>query len=101
MIQSVTNRLTLSAQGPAENGRTAAGSGDTPSFGDLLAGALDKVNALQQNADQMAVQMVAGQASDIHQVLAAAQEASLALQLTVQVRDKIVEAYQEMMRMQV
>lgn len=70
-------------------------------FGQLLAEALDDVNTLQQNANNAALQLAAGKIDDISQVTIAAEKASLALQLTMQVRNKVVDAYQEVMRMQV
>ena len=45
--------------------------------------------------------MLTGKPVDLHQVMIAAEQAGLALQLTVQVRNKIIEAYQEISRMQV
>jgi flagellar hook-basal body complex protein FliE len=73
----------------------------TPSFKDMLAQALDTVNNLQINADRMAQKLATGEAKDIHEVLMAVEEVSVGLQLTMQIRNKIIEAYQEIMRMQV
>ncbi|MGB3261796.1 flagellar hook-basal body complex protein FliE, partial [Paenisporosarcina sp.] len=50
--------------------------------------------------DKLTNQLVTGEVKDIHEVMIASQKASLSLQLTVQVRNKVVEAYQEVMRMQ-
>ncbi|MBP9014895.1 MAG: flagellar hook-basal body complex protein FliE [Candidatus Atribacteria bacterium] len=69
-------------------------------FGEYLNQALQKVNNLQVEADQM-VEKVARGEEDIHNALIALEKANLALGLTVQVRNKVVEAYQEIMRMQV
>lgn len=71
------------------------------SFGQFLAEALGGVNALQQNAGEMVQRFATGDALDVHQVMIALEQASTALALTVQVRNKIVEAYQEIMRTQV
>lgn len=70
-------------------------------FGTALLDALNKVNELQVHSDDLTKKMITGEVDDIHQVTIAAEQASLALQLTVQVRNKIVEAYQEIARMQV
>jgi flagellar hook-basal body complex protein FliE len=62
---------------------------------------LNKVNDTQLNAEALAKDYALGENVEVHQVVIAAQEASLALQLTVQIQNKLVEAYQEIMRMQV
>jgi flagellar hook-basal body complex protein FliE len=67
----------------------------------LTALALNKVNAAQLTAEELAKDYALGENVEVHQVIMAAQEASLAFQLTVQIQNKLVEAYQEIMRMQV
>ncbi len=70
------------------------------SFGDFFSNALEEVNQLQVNSSEMTKKMVLGEVEDIHQVMIAAEKASLSLNLTVQIRNKLVEAYQEISRMQ-
>lgn len=72
-----------------------------PSFGDTLKDAVGSVNELQGNADNMAQKLATGDVQDIHQVMLALNKASNAFGLTMQVRNKAVEAYQDIMRMQV
>ena len=48
----------------------------------------------------MTNKLITGEVEDLHQVMIAAQKASITLDLTIQVRNKVVEAYQEIMRMQ-
>jgi flagellar hook-basal body complex protein FliE len=72
-----------------------------PSFSQVLAQQLDKVNAAQVKADEMTKQFLAGNIQDIHQVMIAAQEAKITLQLAVEVRNKVIEAYHEISRMPV
>ncbi|MCL5045697.1 MAG: flagellar hook-basal body complex protein FliE [Actinobacteria bacterium] len=72
-----------------------------PSFTETLKQALGEVNRLQVEADQASMALVTGQTKDLHQVVIATEKASLALQLTLQIRNKVLEAYQEIMRMQV
>lgn len=76
---------------------------DKPSqdFSSMLAQALDNVNRLQVNSDKMTQQYLAGETTDIAAVLLAAEKANLALQLTVQIRNKIVEAYEQISNMQI
>ncbi len=69
-------------------------------FSEALFKALQDVNELQVNADKVTEKMVLGEIDDVHTVMLATEKAKLALQLTVQVRNKLVEAYQEISRMQ-
>lgn len=85
-------------QSPASG--AASGPADTK-FGEVLQKALQDVNTLQLEADEAAQRLAAGQADDLHTVAIIAEKANLALQLTLQVRNRILEAYQEIMRMQV
>jgi len=71
------------------------------SFSELVGGVLKEVNALQKEADQAIQDVVLGKEENLHQAVIALEKANLALELTVQVRNKVVEAYQEIMRMQV
>lgn len=72
---------------------------DSPSFGQTLQDALGSVNDLQNRAGGMARAFAVGQTGDIHSVMIASEEATVALQLTTQVRNKVVEAYQDIMRL--
>jgi flagellar basal-body rod protein FlgC len=76
---------------------TGAGSGD---FASTLAGGLDQLQALQTKSDDLAVQSATGSLTDVHDYMIASTEASLATQLTVAVRNKAVEAFNDIMRMQ-
>lgn len=80
--------------------RTQTESTDS-SFGNAIKQAVSEVNRLQEEADQLANKLVTGDAVEVHQAMIAMQKASTALQFTIQVRNKIIEAYQEIMRMQV
>ncbi len=70
-------------------------------FGEFLTEALGEVNSLQQDAAKASFNLAAGNLQDISQVTIAAEKATIAMQLTMQVRNKVVDAYQEIMRMQV
>jgi flagellar hook-basal body complex protein FliE len=82
-------------------GASAVRGSTEKSFGQLLTDALDNVNDLQKKADQASTDLATGRIDDISQVVIAAEKAAIALQLTIQVRNKMLESYQEMMRMQV
>ncbi|AZR73882.1 flagellar hook-basal body complex protein FliE [Anoxybacter fermentans] len=74
-------------------------SGET-GFADLLKKAINEVNQLQKRADLMAEKFAVGEIDNIHNVTIASEQAKLALELTLAVRNKVVEAYKEIMRMQ-
>lgn len=74
---------------------------DAPSFGEMLKAAVQNVNSLDKESDVQTAMLIAGQTSDLHQVMIAAEKASIATQMAVQVRNKAMEAYSEIMRMQV
>lgn len=67
-------------------------------FGEFLTDALQEVNQLQHTADKASLDLAAGKLEDVSQVVIAAEKANIAVQLTMQVRNKAVEAYQEIMR---
>ena len=71
----------------------------TPSFSQSLQSALSQVNAQQLHAGEMTRAFATGQTSDIHSVMVAGEQATIALQMTTQIRNKVVDAYQEIMRM--
>lgn len=71
------------------------------SFGEFLIDELKKTNELQLESDKLNAALAAGRVEDISQVVVAAQKADLALQLTLQLRNRATSAYQEFMRMQV
>ena len=71
------------------------------SFGDTLEQAIHKVNDLHQVADKKAQAMATGENTNISEVMLAAEKADIALKLMMSVRNKVIDAYQEVMKMQV
>ena len=71
------------------------------SFGNILKDAISTVNQLQKQSDTEIQKLMAGESQDLHTTLIAVQKADLSFQMMMQVRNKIVQAYQEIMRMQV
>ena len=71
------------------------------SFGTYLKEALGEVNQLQIASQEQNALLAAGEVQDVSQVIVAGQKAEIALQLTLQLRNRAVAAYQEIMRMQV
>ncbi|MBP1744180.1 MAG: flagellar hook-basal body complex protein (FliE) [Firmicutes bacterium] len=70
------------------------------SFEGLLSSQIEKLNGVQVQADNMIADFAAGNTDDLHQVMIAAEEASMSMELAVQIRNKIVDAYKELNNMQ-
>lgn len=89
----------MSSIQPKDN--TGEGADDLgKKFGSFLNDAITNLNTQQIQVDQLNESFIKGELSDVHQLTIASEKASLGLELTVQVRNKVLEAYQEMMRMQ-
>jgi flagellar hook-basal body complex protein FliE len=78
---------------------TASGSG--PAFASVFREAVNKVETFQQNAQQSVDRFLSGEGEDLHKVALASQQADLSFQLFLQMRNKVVSAYQEIMKLQV
>lgn len=87
----------------ATTGVTAAqptsGTGGA-AFGNTLAGAVDDLQQLQGTSDKLAIQAVTGNLDDIHDATLASTRAQVTLELVAGVRNKAVDAFNEIMRMQ-
>ncbi|MET0787097.1 MAG: flagellar hook-basal body complex protein FliE [Paenisporosarcina sp.] len=70
-------------------------------FGAMLKDAISNVNAQQKVSDTMTDKLIRGEQVELHEVMIASQKASIALSATMEVRNKVIEAYQEIMRMSV
>ncbi len=77
------------------------GAAPAQGFGQMLDGLVATVDAKQQAAGALTRQMLLGDTGQLHQSVIAMQEAGVAFSLMVEVRNKLVESYQELMRMQV
>lgn len=101
-----TNPIRLGAEFAIE---TPAPPGDAvapkapegPSFGSMLSQSIEKLEGLLDEASRQSAALAAGQAEDVTSVVMAVERAALGLQLAVQVRNKAVEAYQDVFRMQI
>ena len=69
------------------------------SFGDMLGRALNEVNRLKTEADEAIDNLAAGKQKDIHQTMIDLEKADVAFQLLMQIRNKIITAYETVMRM--
>jgi len=70
-------------------------------FASVLKESLNKVNEAQGTSDKLTTKLVNGEDVELHSVMLASQKASITMQATLEVRNKVVEAYQEMMRMSI
>jgi flagellar hook-basal body complex protein FliE len=80
--------------------QTQAGEKSGTGFGDILKDAISTANELQKQSDLQIQKFMAGESQDLHTTVIAMQKADLSFQMMMQVRNKIVQAYQEIMRMQ-
>ena len=71
------------------------------SFADTLKESIDKVGQLEKEANQQTETLVKGQGQDIHNTMIAIEKADLSFQLMMQIRNKIINAYEEIMRISV
>jgi len=79
----------------------AAAPARTGGFADALHGAIERVNQLDLDAGAEIRRLLAGETEDWHRSLLAVQKAELAFEMLLQTRNKVVQAYQEIMRMQI
>jgi len=77
-----------------------ASSGSETGFGATLRDAINQVNDLAETADQKVQGLLQGDREDIHNVMIAVEKADIAFQMMMQVRNKIVNAYQEVSKLQ-
>jgi flagellar hook-basal body complex protein FliE len=98
MIQGLTGVGSLTGTTGGQNRQTPAESME--SFGDYLKQAIDSVAQQEENVKRTTEQFILGNV-DVSELMIVSEQAKLSLQLTVQIRNKVIEAYQEIMRMQV
>ena len=85
---------------PRETPAPTAG-GEAHPFAEVLKSSLDEVNQLQQKADASITALATGDKASLHDTMIAMEQADVSFRLMMQVRNKIVDAYQEIMRLQV
>ncbi len=84
---------------PFFGGFDSGATGPKKGFGDVLSQALERADARVTDASAAMADLANGQAASSHEVMIKVEEAHLALQWTIQLRNKALEAYQEIMRM--
>lgn len=96
----VTHRSEInSSQQPGPGSSVSGNSG--PSFAETLKNAVNSVNEMQKQSDVGMQKLATGKSDNLHEVMIAAEKADIALKLMVQMRNKMIEAYQDIMKMQV
>lgn len=94
-ISAITQTHRLAASGDQGRDQSAL------SFGELLQQAFQSANRAQLSAEHAAQLLATGQVEDVHQVTILTEKANLSLQLMISIRNKLIDAYQEISRMQV
>jgi flagellar hook-basal body complex protein FliE len=101
VIQAIAHSAEFRIDPLVGNTTTAVDPGSASGFGKALTGALEGLSKSQQSADQQSQALALGKTTDIAGVAMEVERASLAMQLAVQVRNKTVDAYHEIFRMQI
>ena len=96
-INNISNPMALRGSVPAAPGAAPPSS----SFKDFLLDSIQEVNSMQQSADQAVQQLASGEPVSPAEVLTAVQKADIAFRLMMQMRNKIVQAYQEVQNIRV
>jgi flagellar hook-basal body complex protein FliE len=84
---------------PVAPAAPASGSAGT-SFSDIMSSAINEVESSRNSANQSVNQFLSGEGDDLHSTILSSQRADLEFQMFMQVRNKVVSAYQEVMKMQ-
>lgn len=91
---------TVQPQAAEVPGAGPAGAGEK-SFTQMLGESLDKVNEMQVQGDRASAELAAGRNKNIHETMLLLEKADMSFRLMMQVRNKLIDAYKEVMRMQV
>ncbi len=83
---------------PSDNGSLPTSG---PSFSDILKNALNGVNDAQHQANTAVEQALSGESKDVHETMVALQKADTSLKMMLEVRNKLLEAYQEVIKTQI
>jgi flagellar hook-basal body complex protein FliE len=81
--------------------KTVSGPDTRPGFKESLQESMNKVNVLQEDAHSAMEDLAVGKSNNLHETMIAIQKAELSFKMMMQVKNKIISAYQEVMRMQV
>jgi flagellar hook-basal body complex protein FliE len=94
------NDLKINSLSPAGLQRSERlNSNDPTGFGKVIKGAIDNVNGLEKDADMSILNLLQGK-EEVHSTMIALQKADMSMRMLLSVRNKVIEAYREIMRMQ-
>jgi flagellar hook-basal body complex protein FliE len=99
MVDSIKDVLSIDLE--AVNKAQARGQNQGGSFVDILKESIDKVNALQGEADMAIEGLVKGETKNVHETIIAIEKANVSFNMMIQVRNKLLSAYEEIMRTQI
>jgi len=104
IAQDMGNRVAdgqnVSASSASSTNLPRLGDSNAPSFGDMINGLVDYVDDKQQTSRDEAQKVMTGESDNLHQAMIAMQEASVSMDLLIEVRNKLVESYKELTSMQ-
>jgi flagellar hook-basal body complex protein FliE len=102
-IKDITQFPNVAGLGGPEQTAKSSGGGEQGggSFASVLQKSLTEVNSMQQKADAAITALASGEKVSLHETMIAMEQADVSFRMMMQVRNKIVEAYQEILRMQV
>lgn len=92
-------KLVLDNFAPTETAKVQKGG--TSSFSEILKDSISKVSELEKEASEQTEKLVKMENQDVHNTMISAQKADLTFQMMMQIRNKIIDAYQEIMKIQV
>ena len=98
MVNKINPLINLNSQLGAP---TKTHTNNDISFSNILKDAIGNVNKLELEADNLTLKMAAGEIDNIHEVMIATQKAEISMRLLVEVRNKVLDAYREITRMQI
>lgn len=107
MSNIINNQLPIQPQrlpdlgAPAPAGRPGAVGGQETSFKDLLVKSLEEVDQLQKDADVAFKRLVTGETQNVTEVFTAVEKAGLAFETLMQIRNKLVDAYNDIRQMRI
>ena len=100
-MKDITIESNLKSLLPLSSEKAGTTKGEKDSFSKVLKESVEEVNRLQGEADTSIEQLITGNTRNLHETMIALEKADISFRLMMEVRNKIIEAYNEIMRMQV
>jgi flagellar hook-basal body complex protein FliE len=101
ILPGYTQQIAPDFSSLVKGAKTEDGQDENLTFPQIFKEMVNNTNDLQGKAQEIAEKFVLGEVTDIHEVMVAAEEAGVALDLVMEIRNKLIEAYQELSRLQV